>query len=220
MKPNLPNWLFLVGLLALGLSNTTKELAPQTLGRITALHWGCAIVSAWCFSIGLLVSIRGLFVDPARPRRFLLPLYCNLFFLVLLPTIYFAASVFASKFYQFVIDVPSPDFLPKLITASQTLDSAKKRSKAAEGAFLVYGVRLVYRDDAGNLIGFTPSVEDEKSFANQRDVEAKKQMTLAQVKGAVDQYPYLFSFYMGAFLITFIVGPLCFAFRRTTALKT
>ena len=53
MKPNLPNWLFLVGMLALGLTNTVKELAPDTLGRITALHWGCAIVSAILFSIGV-----------------------------------------------------------------------------------------------------------------------------------------------------------------------
>jgi hypothetical protein len=214
MKPNLPNWLFILGVLALGLSNTTKELAPDTLGRITALHWGCAIVSGISFSVGLLLSLRGLFVESARPWRFLMPLFCNLVFLVMFLGLYFMALVVMSKIYQFGSDSLFPDMLPKLIDESQSTDSTQKRVKVAKVAYEFYGVRLIYRDETGNFIAFTPSADDDSYFAREKKIRAQNQAVLVQLKGALDQYPYLFSFCLGAFLLTFLIGPLCFAFRR------
>jgi hypothetical protein len=81
MKPNLPNWLFLGGVGALGVSNTIKETLPNTLGRVYSLHWSCGIVSGILFSVGVFLSLRGLFAAPARRGWFLLPLYCHLLFL-------------------------------------------------------------------------------------------------------------------------------------------
>ena len=214
MKPNLPNWLFLVGVLVLGLTNTVKELAPDTLGRITALHWGCAIVSAILFSTGLLLSLRGVFAAPQRPWRFLLPLICNLFFLVALFGVYFGGFVFAAKIYQFGTENPFPDFLPKLIKESQTEVSAEKRTRAAQIAYECYGVSLVYKDAAGNFAAYVHSPKDEGSFADRKEAEAQKQVALARLKGAMDQYPYLFTFSVGALFFTFFVGPFFFAFRQ------
>ncbi len=148
MKPNLPNWLFFGGICALGVSNTSKDLFPNTLGRFLPLHWGCAIVSAALFSVGLLFSLRGLFADSTRPSRFLLPLLCNLSFFALILGVYFMVVIFASKMYQFGSVSPFPDFLPKLINSTQTWDSAEKRMKAAQAAYEIYGVKLGYRDEA------------------------------------------------------------------------
>ena len=212
MKPNLPNWLFLGGIGALAISNTCKELLPDTLGRVFALHWGCAIVSAALFSIGLLFSLRGVFADAVRPSRFILPLFCNLLFLVLLLGLYFMGFVFMSKFYQFGSDSLFPNLLPKLISQSQQADTIQKRVKAAQAAYELYGVKLVYRDEAGNLAAYSPAPKDDAFFAHEKETEARNQTLLAQLKGALDQYPYLFSFYLGAFLLTFLIGPLCFVF--------
>ncbi len=89
--------------------------------------------------------------------------------------------------------------------------------KAAQAAYEIYGVKLGYRDEAGNFVTYLPSPKDAASFAHQQQIDAQNRVLLAQLKSTMDQYPYLFSFYLGAFFITFVVGSLCFAFLRPSS---
>jgi hypothetical protein len=133
----------------------------------------------------------------------------------MLLSVYFTAAIFVAKMYQFETEDPSSNLLPRLINESQRTDSAEKRVEGAQYAYKLYGVKLTYIDPSGKFATYTPTPQDAAYFANEKKMAAQKQASLTQLKAALDQYPYLFSFYLGAFFLTFLVGPLFFAFRRT-----
>jgi hypothetical protein len=210
MKPNLPNWLFVGGIGALSLSNTCKEFFPATLGRIFALHWGCVIVSAILFSLGLFLSLYGLISKTDHRKRYVLPCICNLTLPVLLMSFYFVSYVLATRFYDF--GMQPPNWLPSLVEGTQMANSEAKRIQSAQVAYAIYGVALTYRRDSGEIALYEPSKKDIASREEHKQGEVEKQKNLSILKGAFDQWPYLFGFYMGAFFLTFVIGSLWVAF--------
>jgi len=213
MKPNLPNWMFLGGVGALALSNTSKELSPDVLGRITALQWGCAVVSAFLFSTGLFLALRGLFSQQDKRKQYVLPCLFNLIFLIGLPSLYFFAYIVSTQIYHSDDEFPGI-LLPKLVEGAQSANTEEKILKVAQATYGYYGLKLPYRLENGDFKRYEPSGQEVASFVKSKQLQLEAQAVKKRLKSAMDQWPYLFAFYMGAFFITFSVGSLWVAFRK------
>jgi len=126
---------------------------------------------------------------------------------------YFFAYVLIDKVYHMSNELPGT--LPKLVDKAQAGSTEAKRVKAAQAIYELYGVKIAYLNDAGSFTVYEPSELDIAFYNQQKQSHEDILRSKETLKGALDQEPYLFSFFLGIFFLTFIFGSLWVLVRKS-----
>lgn len=121
--------------------------------------------------------------------------------------------VFTKIYYQFD---QLPSVLPKLVENARTTDSEAKRQKMAQNAYKVYGVTIAYRRDSGEIAYYDPTAQDIafwQKFA--QDSANNHKLNEEIIGGQIKQLPFVIAVEMGAFFLTFVIGSLWIALKKS-----
>jgi len=212
-------WLFLSGVFVGVISGNGKRLVPAVVDQSFVFQGSCCFLASVLLSVGLFLSLYGLFSQSGIRRRFVWPCLCNLGAIVLALSSYFSGYVQVAHASQTAQSIEvEPKGLPKLIETIGAVDSEKAKITIAKGVYQLYGVRLAYRAQDGQIVYYEPDAQEVSSRQemDQLNVEALKikNTWLDKIQRALTYLPYFFTIYLGTFFLTFFIGTLWVAFKK------
>ncbi len=124
----------------------------------------------------------------------------------------YAGGWMLSTGYQFAYESAVKDMalIEHLSSAALGSDDVDYRKRSASGAFALYGIRLVYRDHAGNAVCYNPTEKERLSFERQQPDDGQLDAAVFQIRQRLERAPtnmfMIASMAAGCFLILMAVN--------------
>jgi hypothetical protein len=221
MKPRHPLCLFFAGVLVGSISGHGKEIVSAAVDQSFVFHGTCVFLSSAFLSIGLFLSLYGLFSRSVSSRKFIWPCLCNLSVIVLALSIYFSGYARMTKMLQTAYSLDDRhDVLPKLIEKIKTVDTDKEKTTIAGGAYELYGVKIAYGRQNGQISYYEPTdneVSSRKQFEKGNEATDEiKASVLSGIQKNLSYVSHFFAIYLGTFFLTFLIGTVWVALKSST----
>jgi hypothetical protein len=191
-----------------------KKLFPAIFGS-AAFQWSGAAIVAILIPLGTLIALRS-FGDPRKRRAAFGLLIACIFPLVINLSTYGVGGPMMGRLFGSLDTFNERDveMIAKLTRQAVEGESIRHRQNAARGLYSLFGVRAVLRDDAGSLVIYDPSENEETAWRQTQETHLTIGTPKSSLEELLKQFPWLFALNLGSFSLILLGGLAWQTYRR------